>query len=294
MIGGPTASGKSAQALRLADAHDGVIINADSLQIYDGLPILTAQPPAEDLTQAPHKLYGHFHPNAPCSAGNWCEIVKPLIEDVLSQNKAPVIVGGSGLYINSLLYGLSPMPDVPSNVREATNKLHAKLGNAGFYEALEKRDPIMAARFHPDHTARLIRAYEVIEATGKSLAQWQELPRLAPPESWQFDVTLVMPERATLYERCNMRFEWMLDNNVLEEIKAFNALKKSGEILDTVPINNALGLKPLTAYINGDISKEEAVTLGQAETRRYAKRQTTWFNHQIKENKNVANISTIT
>ena len=294
VVGGPTASGKSAHALRLAEDHDGVIINADSMQIYDGLPTLTAQPPAEDLAQAPHKLYGHLHPNEACSAGNWREIVEPLIEKTLTTGKTPIIVGGSGLYINALLYGLSPMPDVPDAIRQKNNALHAELGNPAFHAELEKRDPIMAARFHPEHTARLIRAMEVIEATGKSLAEWQKLPRLGPPEHWQFDVTLVMPPRETLYNRCNMRFEWMLDNGALDELKTFIKAKENGDISDKALLNNALGVKPLTAYLNDEIDIETAITLGQGETRKYAKRQVTWFRHQIKENKNVAQITTIT
>jgi tRNA dimethylallyltransferase len=134
----------------------------------------------------------------------------------------------------------------------------------------------------------------VLEATGKSLAQWQELPLLTPPEDWQFEVTLVMPERDTLYDRCNRRFIWMLDNGALEQLEEFNAAIENGEISSKALLNNALGVEPLRAYLKGDMSKEDAIERGQGETRRYAKRQVTWFRHQVKENKNVAKITTIT
>lgn len=294
IVGGPTASGKSAHALELAEKHDGVIINADSMQIYDDLPILTAQPPEEDKAMHPHLLYGHLHPNESCSAGNWREMVEPVIADVLAQGKAPIITGGSGLYIHALIEGLSPIPDIPEDIRHKANAKQKELGNPAFYEELKKRDPIMAGRLHADHTARLVRAWEVLDATGKSLAEWQEMPRIPPPDNWEFDVTLVMPERKKLYDRCNRRFVWMLDNGALEEVEAFNKAKDMGDISGKALLNNALGVKPLTAYFQGDMNKEEAIQRGQSETRRYAKRQVTWFKHQIKDNKNVAKIKNIT
>lgn len=294
IIGGPTASGKSAHALALAKDYDGVIINADSMQIYDGLPILTAQPPAEDKKDFPHRLYGHLHPNESCSAGNWRELVEPVINDVLREGKTPIIVGGSGLYIHALTEGLSPIPDIPDDIRQAANAKQKELGNPAFYEALKKRDPVMASRLHADHTARLIRAWEVLEATGKSLSTWQEMPRLSPPSDWEFHVTLVMPEREKLYARCNERFIWMLDNGAMEELELFIEKKENGEINKTALLNNALGVKPLTAYLKGTMTKTESIERGQGETRRYAKRQVTWFKHQIKNNKNVAKIKTIT
>ncbi len=292
IIGGPTASGKSAHAIALAEKLDGVIINADSMQIYDGLPTLTAQPSEQDKTICPHLLYGALHPNEACSAGNWREMVEPLIVKTLEKEKTPIIVGGSGLYIHALTDGLSPIPDIPNNIREKTNARQQELGNPAFFEELKQRDPIMASRLHEDHTARLIRAWEVIEFTGKSLAEWQEIPRLSPPDDWQLDVTLVMPKRETLYERCNQRFITML-NGALEEVKAFNKAKENGDITENSLLNNALGAKPLTAYLNGKIDKESAIDQGQRDTRHYAKRQVTWFRHQIKPNKNVAKISVV-
>ena len=293
IIGGPTAGGKSAHALELAQQHDGVIINADSMQIYDGLPTLTAQPSTEDKKAAPHTLYGTLHPNESCSAGNWREIVEPLITEILAAGKTPIVVGGSGLYINALIKGLSPIPDIPDDIRQAASNKQQELGNPAFHAELAKLDPVMAARLDPLNKARLVRAWEVLEATGKSLAEWQELPPLGPPDDWKFDVTLVMPEREVLYARCNQRFEWMLENGALEELESFNKDVEDGKISKTALLRHALGAKPLSDYLKGKLSKEEAVEKGQSETRQYAKRQVTWFRHQIKNNKNVANITQI-
>lgn len=280
IIGGPTASGKSARALELALENDGVVINCDSMQIYEGLPKLTAQPPEEDLSAAPHELYSHLHPNETCSAGNWREIVEPLIHKVLEEGKTPIIVGGSGLYIKALTDGLSPMPDIPQEVRDATVAKQKELGNPAFYEALHKRDPEMAQRFHPFHTARLMRAWEVLEATSMSLSVWQEKERIAPPSSWHFEKELIIPQRPVLHERCNSRFLMMLDNGALEEVEAFNNRVEEGEVHHNVPLLKALGYPQLVAYIKGEMSKDEAVEKAQARTRQYAKQQITWFKNQ--------------
>lgn len=282
VIGGPTASGKSAHALALAAEHDGVIINADSMQVYDGLPMLTAQPSAEDYAQTPHLLYGALHPNEDCSAGNWREMVLPLIHETLEKGKAPIIVGGSGLYLKALIEGLSPIIDIPPEIRDAAGALQQKLGNPAFHQELAKRDPVMAERLEPMNTARLVRAWEVLEATGKSLAEWQSQPRVTAPDNWEFHVTLVMPAREILYARCNKRFEWMLENGALEELAEFNQRIEKGEVRPNALLNHALGAEPLTAYLNGTMSKLDAITRAQGETRRYAKRQVTWFRNQIK------------
>ena len=283
IIGGPTASGKSAHAMALAAQHDGVIINADSMQIYDGLPTLTAQPSTEDKAKHPHKLYGALHPNDSCSAGNWREMVEPLIHTILADGKTPIVVGGSGLYINALILGLSPVIDIPDDIRRAASDKQKQLGNPAFHAELSKRDLVMGEKLEPFNTARLVRAWEVLEATGKSLSEWQAMPRVGPPEEWQFDITLVMPERETLYDRCNKRFEWMLKNGALEELKEFNQQISNGAIKSDALLTHALGAEPLTAYLNGTLSKEDAIERGQGETRRYAKRQVTWFRHQIKQ-----------
>jgi len=290
VIAGPTAGGKSALALDLATQHDGIILNADSMQIYDDLPILTAQPSLKDQQAAPHEFYGHLHPNEDCSAGNWREMVQPRISEILENGQSPIIVGGSGLYINALLYGLSPIPDIPLDVRAAASAKQKELGNPAFHTELAKRDPVMAERLDSYNTARIVRAWEVLAFTGKSLAEWQEQPLLGPPDDWRFEVTLVMPERETLYERCNQRLEWMVANGALEELEAFNKRIENSDVRPNALLTHALGAEPLTACVQGKITKEEAIAMAQGETRRYAKRQVTWFRHQIKENKNLAKI----
>ncbi len=281
IIAGPTASGKSARAIELAEEKDGIIINCDSIQIYDGLQILTAQPPQEDLDRVPHTLYSHLHPNEACSAGNWREIVEPLIHDVIEKGKTPIIVGGSGLYIKALTHGLSPMPDVPQDIRDAVVKRHEEIGAQAFYDELHARDPEMAERFHVNHKARIIRAMEVLEATGKSLSEWQKLSRLSPPENWNFDIEIIIPERPVQHQRCNDRFIWMLDNGALEETEHFAKRIENGEVRANVPLSKALGYKELLSYIKGDMNKDEAIEKAQARTRQYAKQQVTWFRNQM-------------
>lgn len=285
IIAGPTASGKSARAIALAHALGGpdkcVIVNCDSLQIYDGLHTLTAQPSSEDHAEIPHALYSHLHPNEVCSAGNWRELVVPLLHTLLAAGKTPIICGGTGLYIRALVDGLSPIPDIPDSVRNDVIRMQADLGNPAFYEELKRRDPIMAERFHPYHKARLMRAMEVLLATGKSLAEWQKLPLEGPPDDWEFQIETIIPERETLYDHCNTRFEKMLESGALEEVKDFTSRIETGEVRDGVPLTKALGFKPLRAYLKGEISRDDAITLSQNETRRYAKRQVTWFKNQL-------------
>lgn len=281
IVCGPTASGKSARAIELAQQEDGIIINCDSVQIYEGLPILSAQPADEDLKAVPHKLYGHLHPNDVCSAGHWREIAEPLIHDVLAEDKAPIICGGSGLYIKALMEGLSPMPDIPDHIRERAIKMQKEWDAPTLHAELQKRDPVMAERLDPNNKARLVRAWEVLEATGKSLSEWQKLDKQAPPADWVFNVEIIIPERDELYCRCNDRFHVMMDQGALAEAEAFNARIESGEVGDGTPASKALGFIQLQSYLKGDISKDEAIERAQAETRHYAKRQTTWFRNQF-------------
>ena len=281
MIAGPTASGKSAKALEIASHENGIILNADSVQVYDGLSILSAQPSEEDKKSVPHDLYGTYHPNEDCSAGNWREDVIVKIKDAIERGLTPVICGGSGLYIKALMEGFSPIPDIPDDVRQHVVQLQTKLGNPGFYEALKKRDPVMAQRLHPYHTARLVRAYEVIEATGKSLAEFQAMPKEKPSDDWDFHVTLIMPEREELYKRCDARFLKMLECGALEEVKAFTAKIEIGEIKENSLLCRALGYTRLRDYLAGNLTKEDAIALSQQDTRQYAKRQMTWFRNQI-------------
>jgi tRNA dimethylallyltransferase len=287
IIAGPTASGKSARALDHAAKENGIIVNADSMQVYDALPILTARPTADDIAAVPHRLYGTVPPAQACSAGIWRNVAIQEIEDILKSGKTPIIVGGSGLYIKALIEGFSPMPDVPEDIRARAVARQAALGNPAFHDELMRRDPVIAARFHPMHTARLIRAWEVLEATGKSLSEWQSLPKQNPPDDWRFMVEVILPDRDTLNARCDTRFDAMMDGAVMTEIEDFAARLECGEIPQYALITRALGAQPLLAYHRGQTSKQEAVEQAKLETRQYAKRQMTWFRHQIKKKENI-------
>ncbi len=290
IIAGPTAGGKSALAIERAVELNGAIINCDSRQIYSELPILSAQPSDQDKEEAPHHLYGTLHPDDTCSAGSWREIATPIIEEMLDKGITPIITGGNGLYIKTLIEGISPIPDVPSEIRLAAIQKQKELGNPAFYEELQKRDPETAALYHPMHTARLIHAWEILEATAKPLSQWQAIPKVAPPEDWMFDITLVMPEREILYDRCNKRFEQMLKMGAAEELEAFDKKIGSGEVSKDSVLIKTVGANGLRAWREGRISKEDAINLAQTETRQYAKRQVTWFTNQVRPAKNIINI----
>jgi tRNA dimethylallyltransferase len=293
IIAGPTASGKSALAVTRAQDLNGVIINADSRQIYDALPLLTAQPSADDFKTAPHALYGHLHPNDACSAGLWCLLARTEIERCFANDLTPIITGGNGLYIKALIEGLSPIPLVPDDVRCAAVEKQAAMGNPAFYEELKRIDPLTASLYHPMHTARLVHAYEVFIATGKPLAQWQAHPKNEPPADWRFDITLVMPPRDVLYNRCNMRFEQMMEMGAEEELMAFDAQVSAGEVSTDSILIKTIGASPLRDLRGGVISRAKAITLAQTETRQYAKRQVTWFTNQIKERRNIVSIKQI-
>ncbi|MFP4314539.1 MAG: tRNA (adenosine(37)-N6)-dimethylallyltransferase, partial [Alphaproteobacteria bacterium] len=173
------------------------------------------------------------------------------------------------------------IPDIPHDVRNAVVEKYETIGAEAFYAELKKRDPVMAARFHVNHKARIIRAMEVLEATGKSLSDWQKLEREGPPEHWDFDIETIIPERETLYNRCNTRFLQMIEGGVLDEVAEFSERLDSGEVKEGVPVTKALGFKPLRAYLRGEMDLEAAIEQSQIDTRHYAKRQTTWFRNQI-------------
>lgn len=290
VIAGPTASGKSALAMDMAARSDAVIVNADSMQIYDALPLLTAQPDAATRSLIDHRLYGALHPNDICSAARWADLATETIRAVLAKGRTPLLVGGTGLYLNSLMRGLSPIPAIPPEFREAATALQRECGNPAFHDQLAAIDPAMAARLHPNDTQRLVRAYEVMTATGTSLAAWQRMPRTGTVDGWRFRVTLVLPERDVLYDRCNRRFDDMVGAGALDEVAAFARRIADGSVSATAPVTGALGFKALCYYVEGAIPLEQAVTLAKTETRQYAKRQVTWFRHQLKQADAVAEI----
>lgn len=278
VIGGPTASGKSGLALGLAEAFDGVIINADSMQIYAGLPRLTAQPAADDLRRAPHRLYNTLAAQDACTSARWRDLALAEIAAAHSGGKLPIIVGGTGFYIKTLLDGISPIPDVPAEYRARALALQKELGNPAFHEELKKRDPATAANLDPFNTQRNVRAWEVLDATGQGLSAWQALPREKPPANLRFITLALLPPRDILYASCNSRFTHMLAAGALDEAKAFQA-ETDGRT--DIALAKALGYPELCAHINGTLSLTEAIEQAQANTRQYAKRQVTWFRHQM-------------
>jgi len=277
VIAGPTASGKSGLALALAVAFDGVVINADSMQVYDALPILTARPGPNHLARAPHRLYGIIDPSEPCSAARWRDLATAEINAAWEANRLPIVVGGTGLYLEALMDGLSPIPEIPAEARAEARALFEELGNADFHRRLAETDPTMAARLPLGDSQRMIRAWEVLSATGRSLAAWQTEPREGAVAARWLTLALA-PPRERLRQACDGRFLAMVDAGAIDEAGAF-----LNRTLDPVlPIMKALGLRDLGAYCQGERSLDEAIAAAQSATRAYAKRQMTWVRHRLK------------
>ena len=276
LVTGPTASGKSGLALALAETVGGVVINADSMQVYRELAILTARPGPEALARAPHRLYGVLPGDAPCSAGRWRALALAEIEAALAERRLPVVAGGTGLYLRALQRGLADLPEIPEKIRTAVRARHAALGAAAFHAALAARDPVMGARLHPSDGQRAIRAWEVLEATGRSLADWQAERAVGDAPSYRFLQVVLAPPRAALYAACDGRFATMLERGALEEVRALLGLG-----LDpALPVMKALGVPELAAHLRDGLALDAAVSQAQQATRRYAKRQMTWLRTQ--------------
>ena len=277
IVAGPTASGKSALALAVAEALGGTIINADSMQVYRDLAVLTARPGAAELARAPHRLYGVIDAAEACSAGRWRDLALAEIVAAREAGRVPILAGGTGLYLRALLEGLAAVPPVPAALRAEARALHARLGGEAFRQALAARDPEAAQRLAAGDTQRLIRAYEVVTATGRPLADWRRAQRPAsgPPAV----AVLLLPPRAELYAACDARFLRMMERGALAEVEAVLARG-----LDpALPAMRAVGVAELAALLAGRLSREAAVAAAQQATRRYAKRQYTWFRHQLPE-----------
>ena len=277
LIAGPTASGKSSLALSLAERYGGVVINADSMQVYWQLRILTARPPAEDEARAPHALYGHVSASEPYSVGRWLEDVRTAISNARKQHLRPIVVGGTGLYFKALLEGLSAIPPVPADIRAYWRAEAAALDAPALHSLLAERDPEMAVRLRPNDTQRVTRALEVLAATGRSLADWQRQPGVPVLRPEDTERLLVLPERTDLHARCDQRFDAMMAAGAEAEVKSLMALG-----LDpALPAMGALGVAPLAAMLAGLLTRDEAVAQAKTETRQYAKRQLTWIKRHM-------------
>jgi tRNA dimethylallyltransferase len=279
LIAGPTASGKSALVLALADATGGMIINADSMQVYRDLRVLTARPTPEEEAVAPHRLYGHVDAAVNFSAGAWVADAAVALAEARAQNRVPIFAGGSGLYFKALTRGLSAVPPIPPDVREDVRARLDHHGVEALHAQLMQRDPASAERLKPRDKIRIARALEVVEATGRSLTDWHRdglPPLLAPGE---FTAIFLSPDRDELYARIDARFDAMLRAGALDEVAALVARR-----LDPLlPAMKAHGVPALIQHLNGEITLEQAAVIGRADTRHYAKRQFTWFRHQLPE-----------
>lgn len=285
VIAGPTASGKSALAQAVAREFGGVIINADSMQVYRELRVLTARPTAAEEAALSHRLYGVLPASEACSAARWRVLALAAIAEAEAAGRLPILVGGTGLYLKALLEGLAPVPAVPAALRARLRELHADVGAEGLHRRLERLDPVMAARTRPSDPQRLIRALEVVESSGRSLANWQQAGAALPeakggPFAGPFATVVLEPPRAALYARCDRRFEAMLAEGALAEVKVLLALN-----LDpSLPAMKAVGVAELALHLRGEVTLDVAAAAARAATRRYAKRQITWFRHQLTRN----------
>ena len=275
LIAGPTAGGKSALALRLAERTGGEIVNADALQLYADLRILTARPTPDEEARVPHHLFGVADGADGWSVGRWLAAALPVLDDIAARGRRAIVVGGTGLYLRALTHGLAEIPATPAAIRQAAAETYERLGDDAFRAALAQVDPAAAARIAPGDRQRLARAYEVFQATGKALSVWQADTR--PPltrERWT--AVVLEPEREVLYARCDARLEAMVRDGALEEARAL-AARGLGPAL---PVMKAVGLRELAAHLAGEMSLDDAIALAQQETRRYAKRQLTWLRNQ--------------
>lgn len=276
LIAGPTASGKSALARRRAREHPSVIINADAMQVYSGLRLISARPSEADEAETPHRLYGHVAPSERYSVGRWLTDVITVLAEAAADGRRPIIVGGTGLYFRALTTGLADIPAIPPEIRETWIERAASMSAETLHHELALRSESEAARLRPSDRSRILRALEVFDATGVTLAEWHRSAGRPPVELAAARVVIV-PQRADLHRRIDARFVAMLGEGALREAEAFSDLSLPPDL----PAMKAIGLGPLLRHLRGEIDLPVATAAAQAETRQYAKRQLTWFRHQM-------------
>ncbi len=277
LIAGPTASGKSALAIELARAVGGTIINADSMQVYRELRVLTARPDEREEAAAPHRLYGFVSVQEAFSVARWVELALAEITAVQAAGGVPIVVGGTGLYFQALTEGMAEIPEISDPARKEARGLLERLGPGGVHAALHQLDPVMAARLKPTDSQRLVRAYEVITGTGTSLAEWQRRPVTTPVLSTPWHGFVLRWPREDLYRRCDQRLAQMLEAGALDEVSELAKMN-----LDpSLPAMKALGVPELIRLSRGEVGREAALQAAQQATRRYAKRQMTWFRNKM-------------
>jgi tRNA dimethylallyltransferase len=272
LIAGPTASGKSALAMRLAEMVNGVVINADASQLYNDIPIVSAQPSQLDMTRIPHRLFGYVDGAEACSAAIWADAARATIERTWNEGRVPILAGGTGLYIRTLLDGIAPIPPIDPRIREQVRSLPVGESHA----ALAAQDPVAAARLAPSDTTRVARALEVVRSTGRPLHLWQQEREGGIGGSVRLVPAILLPPREWLHARCDARFEAMLENDAVAEVEALLARQLDGML----PVMRAIGVREIAAWLRGEISRDQMTDRAKIATRQYAKRQYTWLAHQ--------------
>lgn len=276
---GPTASGKSYLGHALAKACDGEIINIDSMQVYKEIPIITASPPENYKSEIPYHLYNFLPITEDFSVVKYLKLASEKINQIAASDKLPILVGGTGLYINSLVFGYNNIPDISDDLRQKVRKLHNEIGNIELHNRLTKLDTIAASKINQSDTQRLIRAYEVVLQTGKSIFFFQTLPKEQILSEFNFKIIFLNPERKFLYKTIDERLANIFKDGAIDEIALIKKQFNSENYLNL----KAVGIKEILAYLENKLTLNKALTLAQTRTRRYAKRQITWFKHQIKE-----------
>lgn len=273
LIAGPTASGKSALAIALAERHRGTVINADSAQVYADLRVLTARPTAEDEARVPHRLFGHVDGADIYSAARWAAEARAAIHEAHGEGRLPILAGGTGLYLLTLLDGIAPIPEIEPEIREEIRAMPVAEAHA----RLAGLDPDAAARLHPGDTTRVARALEVVRSTGFPLAYWHSERQGGIGGEVALTATILLPDRAWLHARTDARFEAMLEGGAVDEVRELEART---DLNPSAPVRRAIGVREIADWLSGAIAREEAVRRAQAATRQYAKRQYTWFRRQ--------------
>ncbi|WP_336970390.1 tRNA (adenosine(37)-N6)-dimethylallyltransferase MiaA [Sphingobium aromaticiconvertens] len=284
LIAGPTASGKSALAVALAQKADGIVINADASQVYADLSVLSARPTDEEMADAPHRLFGHIDGAQACTAARWAEEARQEIAKAHATDKLPILVGGTGLYLRTLLDGIAPIPDIAPDIRAIARALPVATAHA----ALTREDPEAAARLAPADTTRVARALEVVRSTGRPLAEWQRDKQGGIGATITLRPMLLLPPRDWLIARCDRRFDQMVEGGAVEEVRHLLARHLNPDL----PVMRAIGVREITAWLAGEIDRDAMLERGRTATRQYAKRQYTWFANQppahwLRENREI-------
>lgn len=277
VIGGPTASGKSGLALDIAQALDGVVINADSMQVYQGLPILSAVPSAEEQKLAPHRLYEIYPPSRRGTVVDWLEKAAEEINICWQNSRLPIVVGGTGLYLDNLINGSTPIPEPLTEVREKVSQLEAAIGLSDLYSRWQAEDPSGAALVNPNDKTRVRRGYEIWLQTQVSISEWYRRPLIKKFPQAKFVVIKIIPAAEELDQRCYLRFEQMINAGAIAEVQSLLNLG----LFPSLPAMKMLGVPELAAYLQGRCRLPEAVAAAQLHTRQYAKRQRTWFKNKL-------------